>query len=146
MATGRRLEQEERRSDPAAISMKQQYTITSLPPSPEAERKARMVKYTITMSIRVLCIFLMLFVQGTWWLWVFAAGAVFLPYVAVVLANVGTTRGEQVATPIGAIGPGAQVVDGVPSTSDADAPGEASARDAHRDPQGDRAGRPEADR
>ena len=51
-----------------------------------------MIKYTIAMSIRVACIFAMLFAQG-WWLLVFAAGAIFLPYVAVVLANVsGPTR------------------------------------------------------
>jgi hypothetical protein len=72
--------------------MKQQHTITTLPPSPEAERRARMIKYTIAMSIRVLCIFLMLFAQG-WWLVVCAAGAIVLPYIAVVLANVG--GGEQ---------------------------------------------------
>lgn len=65
--------------------MKQQ-SITSLPPSPEAERRARMIKYTVAMTIRVACIFAMLFVQG-WWLAVFAAGAIFLPYIAVVLAN-----------------------------------------------------------
>ena len=70
--------------------MKQHQTITSLPPSPEAERRARMIKYTIAMTIRVLCIFAMLFAQG-WWLVVFAAGAIFLPYVAVVLANVNTS-------------------------------------------------------
>jgi predicted tellurium resistance membrane protein TerC len=72
--------------------MKQQHTVTTLPPSPDAERRARMIKYTIAMSIRVLCIVLMLFVQG-WWLVVCAAGAIFLPYIAVVLANVG--GGEQ---------------------------------------------------
>ncbi|QEO15961.1 DUF3099 domain-containing protein [Agromyces intestinalis] len=76
----------------------QQHTITSLPPSPEEERRARMVKYTIAMSIRVVCIVLMLFVQG-WWLAVFAAGAIFLPYIAVVLANVGSQRGGEVAAP-----------------------------------------------
>ncbi len=68
--------------------MKQQ-SITTLPSSPEAERRSRMIKYTIAMSIRVLCIVAMLFVQG-WWLVVCAAGAIFLPYVAVVIANVGT--------------------------------------------------------
>jgi hypothetical protein len=77
--------------------MKQQ-SITTLPPSPEAERRSRMIKYTIAMSIRVLCIFAMLFAQG-WWLAVFAAGAVFLPYVAVVLANVSTTRTTEVLRP-----------------------------------------------
>ena len=57
---GRRLEGEERRAT-TATTMKQQ-SITTLPPSPEAERRSRMIKYTITMSIRVLCIFAMLFV------------------------------------------------------------------------------------
>lgn len=70
--------------------MKQQ-SITTLPPSPEAERRSRMIKYTIAMSIRVLCIVAMLFVDG-WWLAVCAAGAIFLPYFAVVLANVGSPR------------------------------------------------------
>ena len=78
--------------------MKQQ-SITMLPPSPEAERRSRMIKYTIAMSIRVLCIFAMLFAQG-WWLAVCAAGAIFLPYFAVVLANVGSpTRNTTVLRP-----------------------------------------------
>jgi Protein of unknown function (DUF3099) len=79
--------------------MMKQQSITTVPPSPEAERRSRMIKYTIAMSIRVACIFAMLFAQG-WWLVVFAAGAVLLPYVAVVLANVsGPTRGEEVLRP-----------------------------------------------
>ena len=66
-------------------------SITSLPPSPEEERRARMIKYTIMMGIRVACIVALLFVQG-WWILVFAAGAVFLPYFAVVVANGATNR------------------------------------------------------
>lgn len=81
-----------RSADQSAATTMKQHTITTLPPSPEAERRARMIKYTIAMSIRVLCIFLMLFAQG-WWLVVCAAGAIVLPYIAVVLANVG--GGEQ---------------------------------------------------
>jgi hypothetical protein len=82
--------------------MKQQ-SITMLPPSPEAERRSRMIKYTIAMSIRVLCIFAMLFAQG-WWLAVCAAGAIFLPYFAVVLANVGSpTRRTTVLRPGGLV-------------------------------------------
>lgn len=78
--------------------MKQQ-SITSLPPSPDAERRARMIKYTVAMTIRVACIFAMLFVQG-WWLAVFAAGAIFLPYVAVVLANAqGSGRAARLVRP-----------------------------------------------
>ncbi|GAA4375177.1 DUF3099 domain-containing protein [Agromyces bauzanensis] len=83
--------------------MKQHQTITSLPPSPEAERRARMIKYTIAMLIRVVCIFAMLFAQG-WWLVIFAAGAILLPYVAVVLANVNTSsRDTQVLRPGGIV-------------------------------------------
>lgn len=70
--------------------MKQQ-SITTLPPSPEAERRSRMIKYTVAMAIRVLCIVAMLFVDG-WWLAVCAAGAIFLPYFAVVIANVGSPK------------------------------------------------------
>ncbi len=60
--------------------------ITSLPRSPDDDRHSRMIKYTVTMCIRLVCIGLCLVVQG-WWLVVCIAGAVILPYVAVVLAN-----------------------------------------------------------
>ena len=52
-----------------------------------------MLKYTIAMSIRVVCLVLMLVTTG-WWQFVFAAGAIGLPYVAVVLANVGAPRAD----------------------------------------------------
>jgi hypothetical protein len=78
--------------------MKQQ-SITSLPLSPEAERRNRMIKYSVTMGIRVVCIVLMLFVQG-WWLLVCAIGAITLPYFAVVIANVhADPRGARVFRP-----------------------------------------------
>ena len=89
-----------------------------------------MIKYTIAMSIRVACIFAMLFAQG-WWLVVCAVGAIFLPYVAVVLANVsGPSRSAEVLRPGGLVpaappasrpdsGPGAPGVPG-PEPSDAD--------------------------
>ncbi|TAM69888.1 MAG: DUF3099 domain-containing protein [Microbacteriaceae bacterium] len=67
--------------------MKQQ-TITSLPQAPDAERRGRVIKYSVAMGIRVLCILSILFIHG-WWVLIPAAGAVFLPYVAVVIANVG---------------------------------------------------------
>ncbi|KFF60033.1 hypothetical protein JF66_07050 [Cryobacterium sp. MLB-32] len=66
--------------------MKQQ-SITSLPVSPDAERRSRMIKYTVAMGIRVVCIVLMLFVHG-WWLLLCAIGAIALPYFAVIVANV----------------------------------------------------------
>jgi hypothetical protein len=66
---------------------KVQQSATSLPASPDHERHVRMVKYSIAMGIRMVCIVLLLFVQG-WWLILCAAGAIFLPYFAVVIANV----------------------------------------------------------
>jgi hypothetical protein len=66
--------------------MVKQQSITSLPRSPDDDRHSRMVKYSITMGIRVVCIGLCMVVDG-WWLLVFALGAVLLPYVAVVVAN-----------------------------------------------------------
>lgn len=77
---------------------KQPSSITSLPRSPEDDRRSRMIKYSITMGIRVVCVVLCLFVRG-WWLLICAAGAVFLPYVAVVLANVVDTRTSAVERP-----------------------------------------------
>lgn len=47
-----------------------------------------MIKYSVAMGIRVLCIISILFVPG-WWAVIPAIGAVFLPYFAVVIANVG---------------------------------------------------------
>lgn len=45
-----------------------------------------MLRYTLAMSIRVACLILAMVVQG-WMMWVFFAGAILLPYFAVVLAN-----------------------------------------------------------
>lgn len=45
-----------------------------------------MIKYTAAMLIRAVCIALCLVVPG-WWALLPAAGAVFLPYIAVVIAN-----------------------------------------------------------
>lgn len=67
---------------------------TTLPAAPRDERRSRIVKYAVTMSVRMICLVLMLFVQG-WWLLVVGIGAVFLPYVAVILANAGGTIGGQ---------------------------------------------------
>jgi hypothetical protein len=45
-----------------------------------------MLKYTLAMTIRVVCIVAAMFVEG-WLMWLAFAGAIFLPYFAVVLAN-----------------------------------------------------------
>lgn len=61
-------------------------SLTSIAQSPEVERRSRMLKYTLAMTIRVVCIVLAMVVQG-WLMWVFFAGAILLPYFAVVIAN-----------------------------------------------------------
>lgn len=45
-----------------------------------------MVKYAITMGIRLVCVLLCFVVPG-WWMLIPAVGAVVLPYIAVVVAN-----------------------------------------------------------
>ena len=80
-------------------TMKQQQSITTLPLSPEEERRRRMIRYAVTMGIRMVCIVMMLFVQG-WWLLVCALGAILLPYFAVIAANVhGDQRSQNVLRP-----------------------------------------------
>lgn len=61
-------------------------SVTSLGVAPEQERKRRMIRYTLAMSVRVICLILAMMVQG-WLMWVFFAGAILLPYFAVVAAN-----------------------------------------------------------
>jgi hypothetical protein len=61
-------------------------SVTNLNISPEEERKSRMVRYLIAMSIRVVCIVAGVYVEG-WLMWVCFAGAIFLPYFAVIIAN-----------------------------------------------------------
>lgn len=64
---------------------------TSLPRAPRDDTDARFRKYAIMMSVRVVCFLLMIFITPYgWYTWVLAIGAVFLPYVAVVIANVGS--------------------------------------------------------
>lgn len=70
-------------------------SITELPPSPDAERHSRMIKYAITQGIRVVCIVALFLVPG-WWVLIPAVGAVFLPYFAVVAAN-NVRRGSSTA-------------------------------------------------
>ena len=73
-------------------------SITEIPISPERDRRSRMIQYGIAMSIRVVCIVLCLVTPG-WWLLIPAAGAIFLPYVAVVIANNVHRTGTTVTRP-----------------------------------------------
>ncbi|MCG2622087.1 DUF3099 domain-containing protein [Arthrobacter sp. I2-34] len=65
--------------------------ITDAHESHTDEMHRRMVKYTIAMSIRLACLLLFFFIPG-WPRWLFVAGAVFLPWIAVVIANGGADQ------------------------------------------------------
>ncbi|MFT4219528.1 MAG: DUF3099 domain-containing protein [Microbacterium sp.] len=68
---------------------------TSLPPSPRDDESTRFRKYMLTMGIRVACLILMVVVHPYgWYTWIFATGAIVLPYIAVVIANVGKDAHE----------------------------------------------------
>lgn len=63
---------------------------TSLPQAPRDDAGARSARYLALMGVRILCFILMVVITPYgWYTWVLGAGAIFLPYFAVVLANVG---------------------------------------------------------
>ena len=66
-------------------------SITELPASPDEERRARMIRYTVAMGIRMVCIVLCV-VLPDWWRVIPAVGAIALPYFAVVIANNASKR------------------------------------------------------
>lgn len=67
--------------------------ITSAPEPLGESIQGRQRRYLISMSIRTACVLLAVIVPG-WPRWLFIAGAVFLPYIAVIFANAGRERGE----------------------------------------------------
>lgn len=76
--------------------------VTSLPQSPREESDHRVRRYAITMTIRIVCFGLLVFVQPYgWYTWVFGAAAALLPYIAVVFANAGSDSTEtRVESPV----------------------------------------------
>src|SRR3990170_5365142 len=90
--------------------------ITALPRSPQDDRRSRMTNYLIAMGIRTVCVVLCFFAQG-WWLAVTVLGAIVLPYLAVVIANVGAEPRPKVLRP-GSIVPVDQIERRVDSGDD----------------------------
>jgi hypothetical protein len=91
-------------ADPAHRSQPAATVITDARSASSREMSGRVRRYTITMAFRMACFLSMIFVQG-WLRWVLLACAVFLPYIAVVLANQSDQR----------TGPGGLVERGAPS-------------------------------
>lgn len=69
------------------------HTITNAQRSLSTEQSGRTRKYLISMGIRTACVIGAIFIPG-WPRWVLIAGAVVLPYLAVVIANAGKSRDE----------------------------------------------------
>ncbi|GAA1791137.1 MULTISPECIES: DUF3099 domain-containing protein [Leucobacter] len=79
--------------------MAEQYRVTSVGAAPAEDRAHRMRAYFIMMTIRIACVASLFFVHG-WWVLLSAAGAIILPYFAVLIANaVSTTDGERPDAP-----------------------------------------------
>ena len=68
--------------------------ITTAAPSKAEEIAARQRRYLFSMAVRTLCVIGAVVVGEGWLRWVLIAGAVVLPYVAVVMANAAKTRGD----------------------------------------------------
>ena len=67
------------------------HSITGAGESLSEEQNGRTRRYLVSMAIRTACVLLAIVVPG-WPRWVFLAGAVALPYLAVVAANAGRSR------------------------------------------------------
>lgn len=66
----------------------QVHSITDAATAHSEEMRQRMIKYAVAMGIRMVCLILVFVLDG--WLKIIAvAGAVFLPWIAVVIANGG---------------------------------------------------------
>ncbi|WP_105565143.1 DUF3099 domain-containing protein [Microbacterium halophytorum] len=85
---------------------KHRQSATSLDVAPGDDSRSRERRYLITMGIRIACLILAVAVQPYgWWTFVFAIGAIFLPYIAVVGANARSAQRVE-----GAVAPGAAEV------------------------------------
>lgn len=69
------------------------YNITQARRSLSNEQSGRTKRYLISMAIRTVCVLAAIVVPG-WPKWIFIAGAVVLPYLAVVIANAGHENDE----------------------------------------------------
>ena len=91
MHLGRSGLTQDRARDEAAVR------ITSAPTPLADDIAARTRRYLLQMSVRVVC-FLGAVAVDHWTRWLLLAGAVVLPYIAVVLANAGRERGGDPGT------------------------------------------------
>jgi len=68
--------------------------ITTAAPSHADDLARRRRRYVVSMGIRTVCFVAAVAVGDNWLRWVLVVAAVFLPYLAVVMANAADTRDE----------------------------------------------------
>ncbi|MEJ1180860.1 MULTISPECIES: DUF3099 domain-containing protein [unclassified Pseudarthrobacter] len=68
------------------------HSITDAASAHSEDMRQRMIKYALAMGIRMVCLILIFVVDG-WFKLLMVAGAVFLPWIAVVIAN-GSDKAE----------------------------------------------------
>jgi hypothetical protein len=90
----RDAERPARRVQPGASTV---YQVTGARRSVSEDVSSRTRRYLISMGIRTVCLPLAVFTDG-WVRWVFVAGAVLLPYFAVIIANAGRERADPLPT------------------------------------------------
>jgi len=69
------------------------FNITAAQRALSKEQSGRTRRYLVSMLIRTVCVIAAIFVPG-WPRWILIAGAVSLPYLAVVIANAGRENDE----------------------------------------------------
>jgi hypothetical protein len=70
-------------------------SITTARAGTSVDTSQRIRRYTITMAFRTACFILAVTVAHGWLQWVMLAGAVFLPYMGVLLANQANETGRK---------------------------------------------------
>ncbi len=78
--------------------------ITTANASRDEDIAARQKRYLFAMGIRTLCFVAAIFVTPIWLRVVLVAGALLLPYVAVVMANAGSSKSDGFALVDGSSG------------------------------------------
>lgn len=78
----------------------QVFSITTAAESQSQDRMRREKRYAISMGIRTVCFVAAVIVSGPF-RWVLVAGAVFLPYTSVILANAGVRKKGSGPSPFG---------------------------------------------
>lgn len=90
--------------------------ITDARTGSSVEMTQRIRRYTVTMAFRTVCFLVAVIFAHGWLQWTLFVAAVFLPYMAVLLANQADTKGMKKMVPRGAPGDARQLTTGPSAT------------------------------